>query len=181
MRKENQLLELFFNEPTKHWHFEQIIKSARISRPQALNWLRKFVKEGLVKKVKPRKKRPFYQGNFERPAYQNRKRIWALSQFYKTGFLNHLQSLPKAKAVIIFGSLARADWCRESDLDLFIYGNPEGLEHGKYRRIFHREIQTFVCRNKKELVKFNPALLRNVVKGYWVKGAWDFVEVKAGV
>ncbi len=50
--KEDFVLELFYNEPTKHWHFEDILKTAKISRPQAAAWLKKFEKEGLAKRVK---------------------------------------------------------------------------------------------------------------------------------
>ena len=30
-----------------------------------------------------------------------------------------------AKAVIIFGSFGRGDWHRDSDIDIFVYGNIE--------------------------------------------------------
>ena len=100
------------------------------------------------------------------------------NQFYESGFLNHLQSL-KAKTVVIFGSFARADWHDESDIDLFIYGEDEDLEKGKYELKFHREIQVFTAKNKGDFKRFAPALLKNIAEGYIVKGNLDFAEVKA--
>ncbi len=173
------VLSLFFNEPTKQWHFEEILGAAGISRPQAAQWLKKFIKEGLVKRVKPRGKMPYYVADYESPNYQTQKRLFALRTLGESGFLNHLLALPKAQTVILFGSLSRWDWYRDSDVDIFIYGSPEGLETGKFRSRLHREIQTFVCRDKDELKDYSHSLLRNIVEGYLVKGSLDFLQGEA--
>lgn len=177
MKKKDLVLDLFFNEPTKHWHFEEILSTVKISRPQAANWLRKFIKEEIVKRTKPKGKMPYYVGNYESSAYQTRKRLFALNELEKQGFLSHLNSLPKAQAVIMFGSMSRWDWNHESDIDLFVYGDLEGFDKGAFRAKLGREIETFVCKDKEELQRFKPALLRNILEGYLIKGTLDFVQV----
>ena len=177
MNKETNILELFFNEPTKHWHFEGILKAARISRPQASNWLRKGMQEGIITRTKPSAKQPYYTADYQNPRYQIKKRLFALEMLEKTGFLSHLNSLPKAKTVILFGSFNRWDWHKESDIDVFIYGDPAGSEFYKYRVALHREIEPFICKDGQELKKFNPALLHNVAEGYLIKGSLDFMGV----
>jgi len=179
MIKTALVLELFFNQPTKRWHFEQIIEAVDISRPQAAYWLKKFAKEKLVKRVKQQGKMPYYLGNYEHPNYQTKKRLFALQKMDVAGFLNHLTALPNAQTVIIFGSFARWDWRKDSDIDLFVYGNDAGLEQCKYELKLRRDIQVFTAKNKEELKKFRPALLRNILEGYRVKGRLDFVEVEA--
>jgi predicted nucleotidyltransferase len=179
MNKEIPVLELFFNEPAKHWHFEEIIKAVKISRPQATNWLKTFVKAHLIKKVKPRGKMPYYFGNYDHPNYRTKKRLFALQQMGNSGFLNHLQTLKKAQTVIIFGSLSRWDWYKDSDIDLFIFGSDEELQQGTYELKLDREIQVFTAKNKDDFKKFAPGLLRNILEGYRVKGTLDFVEVEA--
>lgn len=178
MKKEDDVLEIFFNEPTKHWHFEDIIKEANISRPQAAQWLKKFLQEKIIKKVRPSKKMPYYVGDCDHSAYQIKKRLFALQFLEKKGFLQHLAGLPLAKTVILFGSMNRWDWYSESDIDLFIYGESNGFEQYKYRSKLHREIEVFVCQNKEELKNLNPSLLQNILQGYVIKGTIDFVEVK---
>jgi len=177
MNKEKAILWLFFNEPTKQWHFEEILSAGEISRPQALHWLNKFIKEGLIKRIKPRGKMPYFQAHFENPAYRTRKRIFALTLLQESGFLDHLLSLPKAKTVILFGSMTRADWYSGSDIDIFIYGNDEGLETAKYETMLHRNIQVFAAKTKADLEQMGPDLLRNILEGVLVKGKNNVVEV----
>jgi len=177
MKKEDSVLGLFFNESTKHWHFEEILKSAKISRPQAVQWLRKFIKEGVVMRIKPKGKMPYYVGKYESSTYQAKKRLFALNELDKKGFLSHLISLPKAQAVIMFGSMSRWDWNKESDIDLFVYGDPEGFDKGTFRAKLGREIETFICKDKKELQRFKPALLKNILEGFLIKGTLNFVQV----
>lgn len=174
--KEEAILELFFNNPTKHWHFEEIIKEVGIVRSKADKWLKRFIKGGLIKKIKKRGEMPYYISNYENPSYKNKKRIFALKRLYETGFLNHLYSLKKAKTVILFGSFARWDWYKESDIDLFIYGDAEGLRTGKYEMKLHRDIQLFICKDQKELKKFGKGLIRNIIQGDIIKGNIRFFE-----
>lgn len=168
--KRNNLLALFFNEPTKYWSFTEILKRADISRPQAAAWLKKLAAEELIIRVKKRKKMPYYLANYTAPKYKMKKRVFALEQLEQSGLLAQLDSLPEAQAVYLFGSLSRWDWHTKSDVDIFIYGNEEGLDIFPYEQKLGREIQLFICHNNKELEHFNPALLHNILKGYRVKG-----------
>src|SRR3989338_1461431 len=173
MKKEKNMLELFLNEPSKHWHFEELLNTAKISRPQAVLWLKEFLKKNLILKMKPKKKMPYYVANVNHSSYRIKKRVFALTQLEKTGFLNHLAQLPKAKAVILFGSLSRWDWHKDSDVDIFIYGDAEGFDYGFYRRTLHREIQLLECKDAQELNHLSKGLLRNIFEGYRIRGFLD--------
>ena len=175
--KEEKVMELFFENPTKEWHFEKIIKEVKIARSKADNWLKNFVKDRIIKRIKKRGKMPYYIGNYNSSEYKNKKRIFALAKLYESGLLTHLDSLQKAKTIIIFGSFSRSDWYKNSDVDIFIYGNPEGLKIVDYELRLHRDIQLFICQNKEELGKLGDGLIRNIIKGNIIKGNLDFVEV----
>jgi len=50
--KKEQVLELFYNYPTKEWHFEEIVRESRLARSKVNNWLKKFIKKKLIKRIK---------------------------------------------------------------------------------------------------------------------------------
>ena len=175
--KEERVIDLFFENPTREWHFEEIVKEGKIARSKADGWLKRFIKEDLIKKVKEKGKMPYYISNYESASYKNKKKLFAMNKMYDCGFLNHLSSLKKARSVIIFGSFARSDWYKNSDIDLFIYGDTYGLKTAEYETKLHHDIQVFTCNTPKELARFGPGLVRNIIKGNILKGDIDFVEV----
>lgn len=175
--KEEDILNLFFEFPTKHWHFEDVVKSIKISRSKINNWLKKFIKEDLIKRIKKRGKMPYYIANYDSPNYQNRKKLFAQTQLYNSGFLNHLLSLKKVNTIILFGSFVRWDWHKYSDVDLFVFGDLDGLNLGKYELKLNRDIQLFACKNKKDLKKFGVGFVKNILKGDLIKGDLSFLKV----
>lgn len=175
--KEKEILELFFENPTKEWHFEEIIKEVEIARSKADRWLKNFLKNRIIKRIKERGKMPYYISSYNSSEYKIQKKIFALNKLYQSGFLTHLYSLKKTEAIILFGSFSRSDWYKNSDIDIFIYGNPEGLKIANYELKLRRDIQLFICQNKKDLIKLGTGLIRNILKGNLIKGHLNFVEV----
>lgn len=167
--KEELVLEPFFNSP-KHWHFDELHKKIGISKPQLSSWLKKFVKERTILRVKKAGKMPYYTCNFDNPDFQNTKRLFALKTFNESGLLSHITALEGAKVVIIFGSFSRFDWYDHSDIDIFIYGDDSHFEQGKYELKLHRDIQIHLARNKKDLKRMKK-LLPYILSGDFIKGS----------
>lgn len=167
--KEEAVLEPFFNSP-KHWHFDELLKAANVSRSQLSQWLKKFAAEGLIKRVKPKGKMPYYVHDFHNPKFDIRKKLYARQKLASSGLLDHLASLKKAKVVILFGSFSRSDWYKDSDIDIFVYGNDENLEQGKYELKLHRDIQVHTAKNISELKKMDK-MLPYILSGDFVKGS----------
>ncbi len=170
MEKHKKLQELFFNYPTKQWHFEELLRTVGLSRGQTNFWLKRWKEDGLILRVKPRGKMPFYHAHHEGPHYQNSKRLFALEQLHQCGLLDYLVSLKNVDTIILFGSFARWDWHKESDIDLFVYGDVEQLSLAKFYPQLHREIQVFSGKNEEDLKRFGSGLLRNILKGIPIKG-----------
>lgn len=167
--KEEQVLGPFFNSP-KHWHFDELLEKADISRSQLVKWLKKFQKEGIIKRIKPKGKMPYYVHNPDNPNFRNKKRLFALKKLTKSGLLDHLHTLKGAKVVILFGSFSRSDWYDSSDIDIFIYGNDDEFEQGKYELKLDREIQVHNAKNKKDLKRIDK-MLPSIISGDFIKGS----------
>jgi predicted nucleotidyltransferase len=175
--KEEKVMELFFNNPTREWHFEELLNEAKIARSKAGSWLKKFIKTGIIKRIKDKGKMPYYISNYLSPEYKSRKRVFALNRLYESGLLSHLESLKHADTIIIFGSFSRSDWYNDSDIDIFIFGSPKGLRISDYELKLHRNIQLFICQDRKEVSGLGQGLIRNIIKGNVIKGNLDFIEV----
>jgi predicted nucleotidyltransferase len=167
--KENKIIELFFNEPSKHWHFSTIVKYAKISENRANFWLKALLREKIILRYKVKGNMPYYCAYFDNDNYKTKKKLYVLEKFYKSGFLKHLQTL-NAESIVIFGSFSRADWHSKSDIDIFILGDDSELDVSKFENILQREIQLFSFKNRAEIKNINPGLIRNVINGYFVKG-----------
>ena len=178
MSKEEDILYLFLNHPSKHWRFGEIKGEVKIADNKVSRWLKSLEKDKIILKAKPLHKMPYYVANFGSPEYQNRKRLFACKMLYSSGLLNRLSSLEKADAIIIFGSFTRWDWFSESDIDIFIYGNMERPDLSQYSRKLKREVQLFFYKDRNELMKLSEALIKNIILGYVIKGKIDFLEVR---
>jgi len=176
--KEESVMGLFYEYPAKHWHFEDILIEAKTSRSKAAAWLKKFAREKMVKRVKEKGKMPYYVADYESFSYQNKKKIFALKEMEKSGFLSHLAS--QESTVIIFGSMARWDWHKKSDIDIFVYGK-NNIDKISYERKLNREMQIFSASNEKDLKKMGEGLIKNILKGYLIKGDLDFIKIRTKV
>ena len=169
MRRKDTIRGLFFNHPTKHWHFEEILLQSKLSRASTNLWLKRLVDWKLITKIKVKGKMPYYIANYTTDSFKGQKKLFALKQFEESGFLAHLGSL-NAKTVIIFGSFSRADWHCQSDIDLFIYGDAHDFEKGYYEELFDREIQVFNYQSRKEIKRLEPSVLPRIMTGIHIKG-----------
>lgn len=183
--KEEKILELFMNEPTKHWHFSDIVKTSGVSENITGKWLRRFQKNKVIKRVKAEGKMPYFIGNYEEIEFKDRKKLYALQKLYQTGLIQELQRLKNAKTIVIFGSYVRSDWNTDSDVDVFVYGESEHFRFGRFWKGLgfqgkSREIQVHTFHSKKEMEDVRSGLLKNVLRGYVVKGdIYEVMEVAA--
>jgi predicted nucleotidyltransferase len=177
--KEEQLLKLILeNSPLKHWHFEEFVKESGMTRAAVNKWLKRYLEEGLIQRIKEKGKFPYFTVGSNNLVYQSRKRMFMLNKLYESGLMSHLLSLKKAKSIVVFGSVARGDWYKDSDIDVFIFGSLEGLEKIKYEQKLKRDIELHVFETKKEIDQVRSGLINNVVNGFIVKGTiQEFAEV----
>jgi len=174
--KENKVLELFFNTP-KHWHFEELLNKAKITRPQLARWLKKLAKEGIIQRVKEKGKMPYYMHDFNNPRFDVRKRMYASQMLMQSGLFENLASLKKAKAVILFGSFTRSDWYRDSDIDLFIYGSADGFNKVEFEMKLRRDIQLHIAQGRQDLKRMEK-MLPYIVSGDFIKGSIQDIGVE---
>lgn len=177
--KEEQILELILGSSSlKHWHFEEIVKKTNMARAAINKWLKKYQKEGLIKRIKEKGKFPYFTCGTDNPIYKAKKKLYILNKLYQSGLISHIISLKKIRTAIIFGSIAKGDWYKDSDIDIFIYGRLKGIDKHKYEIKLHRDIELHIFKSKQEIKKVKTGLIKNIINGYIIKGTiQDFAEV----
>lgn len=177
--KEENILKLILeNSPLKEWHFKDIIIETKVTKLVANKWLKKYVSEGLLNYIKKKGNFPYYTVGSNNHIYQSIKRIYMLEQLHKSGLIPKLLSLNKAKTVIIFGSIIKGDWYKDSDIDIFIFGNASNFNKKFYEFKLNKNIELHLFENKEEIKEIKTGLIKNIVNGYVLKGQiQDILEV----
>ncbi len=177
-KEENVLKLILENSPLKEWHFEEIVKEAKITKLVANKWLKKYVSQGLLKHIKEKGKFPHYTVGRNNNFYYSLKRVHALNQLHKVGLISKLLSLKNAKTIILFGSIVKGDWYKDSDIDIFVFGSISDFDKHVYELKLKKKIELHIFQNKKEIEDVKTGLIKNIINGYVLKGQiQDIVEV----
>lgn len=170
---------LFFNNTLRRWHFEAIVSESSISRERTNHFLKQLLREKLITRVKMKGKMPYYLANIDSPKFRSEKKLYGLKLLEESGLFENLNTCKGIKTAILFGSFARGDWSKSSDIDLFIYGDDTEFQKEIYEKHLHREIQVFAYQNKNEVTRnLDPTVIPNIVKGFLITENMEPFEVR---
>ena len=164
------ILYLFYNQPTRQWRFCDIVKAVGIAENKVSRWLKLFIEQKII--IKHLGEKPYYVANYTGCEYKVAKRIYAINILQNSGLLDYLTS---QATIILFGSFARGDWHQQSDIDLFVLGKK--IQVTNFELVLGRNIQIFHYKNVQNLEKISKDLLLSVIKGIIITGSIDFIEV----
>lgn len=167
----------FFHDSLRRWHFEALVKESGLSRERINHFLKQLIKEKLIIRVKPRRKMPYYIANWNSLKFRSKKRLYGLSLLEQSGLFGHLYSCRGIKTAILFGSFARGDWSRSSDIDIFIYGDDTEFMKGEFESKLKKEIQLFSYQEPQTIQKqLDPKIIPNIINGFNIKGSIEPFE-----
>lgn len=169
--KEDKILKLILeNSPLKEWHFNKIVKEANVTKAIANKWLKKYVTQGILKKVKEKGKFPYFTVGSKNPNYISLKKLYAHKLLHESELIPDLMKEESANTVIIFGSFAKGDWYKDSDIDIFVLGNIPNIKRKVYEKKIGKRIEVHEFKNIDEIKKIKTGLISNVINGILVKG-----------
>jgi predicted nucleotidyltransferase len=131
--KRKRILEIFLKDPFKEIHLREIARLSDVSLTNVDNSMRLFVKDGVFKK-RTISNMTFFKPNLENETllkifeylelekkkqfYDKNKKIARLLQKYACNIVE--LSNKKIQLVILFGSVARGEWTKNSDIDILV-------------------------------------------------------------
>lgn len=137
-----KILKLFFEEPNTELHLREISRKSGVSRDNVDKSMRLFVKEHLFQR-RETSNMVFFKPNLQNPRllkifeflelekreefFKKNRRIARLIRKYTQDIVNLTNK--NIQMVILFGSVARGEWSRGSDIDIMVVVSEKGKEH----------------------------------------------------
>jgi predicted nucleotidyltransferase len=176
-KKEITIMRFFVEEPNRQFHVRELAKLTRISPATVSKYLIYLEKEDYLIKNRERNHLLFSAKTLS-DAYKNYKLFTNLERIRKSGLIEFLvDTLNQPNAIILFGSFAKSENSKESDVDLFILSESKTkLNLEFYEKKMGAEIQIFQHNSAeyKELKKKSPDLINNICNGIKLHG---FLEI----
>jgi len=129
--QQKKILEVFMKDPAGEIHLREISRLSKVSLNNVNNTIRQFVKDGLFKRrevsnmvlVKPDLENEDTLKLFEylelkrkKEFYSKNKNIARLLEKYASSIVD--LSKRQVQLVLLFGSVARGEWTKKSDVDI---------------------------------------------------------------
>ncbi len=178
MFEKKNILIPFFEEPNRKYHLRELAKLLKLSPATVKKNIEYFLKTNLVKEKRERNLRLF-GANLESKIFREYKKFYTIMKILNSGLLEKLVDEFLFPTVILFGSAAKGEDFKNSDVDIFVLSNSKketNLE--KFEKQIRRKIQLFVMNSEElsQLAKKNPELFNNIVNGIKLEGFLKVVK-----
>lgn len=165
-QKWDRIMDVFFNFPSRNFHLRELARFTKLPKTTLQRFLGSLLEEGLIKK---KKKGVFYtyqskETNFFYKYYKKNKLI---EQIYRSGLVEFLEKKFYPQAIILFGSGAKGEYIKESDLDIFLLAKEKAVDLRKFEKKLKRKINLLF---KEDYSKLSKELFNNVINGYKLSG-----------
>jgi len=158
-------LKLFFEDCYRRINVREYSRLMGVSPPTASKILFSLNKEGLLLMNKENNY-IFYYANKNNRIFIDLSRIYWRNKL--SDFLDYANKQLLNPAIILFGSLAKAEAKTDSDIDLCILSHKKELNLSNFEKKIKRKIQLFHFNSIKEIN--NPELRNNILNGYILEG-----------
>lgn len=170
----DKILKLFIETPEKEFYVREIARILKKSPTTISKYLKELEKKGILKSEKKFNHLIFKANDSEE--FKQRKLSYNLEIIKSSGLVDFLVQEYEPEAIILFGSFAKSDNSKKSDIDLLLVtGRKKETKLEKFEKILNHKIQLFV-HSKEELEKIrqkNPELMNNWVNGIKLYGFFE--------
>ena len=165
------ILNVFFENPTKDFHIRGIAKDLNISKTAVSHHINNLLKEKIIIK-ETKDVFPSFRANETHEMYRFYKKQEFLKKLIQSDLLDHLDKEFNPKCIILFGSFAKAEYDNKSDIDIFIQTKESKYDLVKFEKKLKHKINLLFESN---LDNLSPELLNNLLNGIKLDG---FIKIK---
>ncbi len=160
-------LKPFFEDCYRRINVREYAKIMRISPPTASKLLARYASEGLLRRETYRNYLLFHANNESRDFIDLSRMNWRRELAALTSFLENKLMSP---TVILFGSLAKAEAKKDSDVDLAVFSGGMKLDVSGFEARLRRKIHAFWFDSPGRFRAESGELKNNVINGYLLTG-----------
>ena len=179
MDEKNKLLEYFFEEPEREFHIRELAKLLKKSPTTISKYLNQLKKIGILISER-RLNHLLFKANSNNFQFKDAKLFYNLKKIKESGLLDHLnEELNHPQTIILFGSFAKSENIKKSDIDLFIITSvKKELDLKEFEKKLGHEIQLFLHSNKEveEMKQKKEPLLNSIINGVVLEGYWELLK-----
>ena len=160
------MLCLFFNNPAKEFQIREISRLIKVPKTTVQRVLKQLVSLKIIL-VKKKGIFPSYSANETNFWYKFYKKQYFIEEIYASGLIDFLEDFFHPPCIFLFGSGAKGDYIKRSDIDLFLLSPEKEVDIIKYERKLGRKIN-LLC--KERIPDLSPELLNNILNGIKLSG-----------
>jgi len=159
-QKWDKILELIF-EYNKKFTIREISKITKIPSSTVQRYLKKLRKGGFITKENIAIITPYFKF---------RKAFFIIDKMFKSGLIEYLKKELVPNTIIVFGSIRKGEYEKDSDIDLFVESSVrKKVDLKKYEKKLGHKIQLFI---KSDINQLQTNLFNNIVNGIKLYGSF---------
>lgn len=172
LQKDNRyrILRLFFADPLPEgigFQLREISRKVDVAPPSVKKYLTGLEKEKLIIRTRHRiHGYPVYHSNRDGEYFKFLKRLDTVLSIRDSGLLEYLSDKCMPDVIVLFGSAARGEDLKGSDLDIFLQCKKADLNPGRFEKILERRINPFFS----SFNTLSKELKNNILNGIILKG-----------
>ncbi len=159
-------MNLFFEEPARDFQLRELSRLTKIAVTSVKKQLVTLQRDNLIKKD-TKKTYPTYTANQQNRTFKLLKQQFILLKLYSSGLINYLEDELHPRCIILFGSIRKGEYDKNSDIDIFVQTPEKKINLSKFEKKLEHNINLFFEDNIK---KISNELFNNIVNGILLSG-----------
>ena len=159
-------LELFIESPNKGFSIRGIARELNLSHVIVLRYVDELQKANLIRK-KIDTLYPTFYANTESTEYKLYKKNYIVFKLVDSGLVSFIQKEVIPSSIVLFGSCAKADFTKNSDIDIFVEAKNVKLDLSKYEKKLKRKVNLLF---ETKINNLSKELRNNILNGIILYG-----------
>lgn len=162
-----ETLVQFFNYPMRPFGIRELGRMLHLNTKTIMKQLKVLRKQQVIVKVHKPGQFPYYEANRLSRRYKIVKSYTLMNTIAQSGLFDFLEQELKPKAIVVFGSVQKGTYLKNSDIDIFIQGKEKNIDLRTFEQKLGRDIQLIF---EEDLNNLSEGLRNNIINGNTISG-----------